>query len=156
MTVKVADEVWIAAALLQREHPDREEFSLKEIEQRLKRENLTGSIRQGVYPHISVHCVANVAPNPGRYRMLVATGQSRRRLFREGDPSHPKREGAKTHPRREDIPPGYHELIDWYELEWSNPVSKEDPLLALAGRGADLWRGESVDDFLRALREGRS
>ena len=60
--VKVADEVWIAAALLQREHPDRDEFSLKEIEERLKRENLAGGVRAGVYPHISVHCVANVRP----------------------------------------------------------------------------------------------
>ena len=45
---------------------------------------LAGGIRAGVYPHISVHCVANVPPNPGRYRMLVATGPSRRRLFRDG------------------------------------------------------------------------
>ena len=154
--VKVADEVWIATALLQREHPDREEFSLKEIEQRLKRENLSGGVRAGIYPHISVHCVATVAPNPGRYRMLIATGPSRRRLFRDGDPSHPRRDGAKTHPRRADIPAGYHELIDWYELEWSNPATKEDPLLALAGHGRQLWSGESVDDFLRGLREGES
>ena len=154
--VKVADEVWIAAALLQREHPDREEFSLKDIEQRLRQENLAGGVRAGVYPHISVHCVANAPPNPGRYRMLLATGPSRRRLFREGDPSHPKREGAKTHPRRSDVPAGYHELIDWFELEWSHPTRREDPLLALAGADRDLWRGESADDFLHRLRKGES
>ena len=54
------------------------------------------------------------------------------------------------------MPAGYHELIDWYELEWSNPATKEDPLLALAGQGRELWSGESVDDFLRGLREGES
>jgi hypothetical protein len=154
--VKVADEVWIAAALLQREHPERDEFSLKEIEQRLRRENLVGTVRAGVYPHISVHCVANAPPNPGRYRMLIATGPSRRRLFREGDPADPRRDGSKTHPRRADIPAGYHELLDWYELEWSNPATKEDPLLALAGGGHDLWGNESVDDFIRGLRERES
>ena len=30
-TVRVADEVWIATALLQREHPDRADFSVAEI-----------------------------------------------------------------------------------------------------------------------------
>jgi hypothetical protein len=154
--VKVADEVWIAAALLQREYPERDEFSLKEIEQRLRRENLAGSVRAGVYPHISVHCVANTPPNPGRYRMLIATGPSRRRLFRDGDPADPRRDGAKTHPRRADIPAGYHELVDWYELEWANPATKEDPLLSLAGRGLDLWGDVAVDDFIRSLRERES
>lgn len=151
--VKVADEVWIATALLHREQPDRPDFSLKEIAERLKVENLAGGVRAGVYPHISVHCVANVAPNPGRYRMLVATGPSRRRLFRDDDQAHPKREGAKTHPRREDIPAGYHELLDWYAESWSVPSLAQDPLLALRGRGVNLWSDEPVDDFVRKLRE---
>ena len=150
--IKVADEVWIATALLSREQPTRGEFSLKEIEQRLRDENLAGGVRPGVYPHISVHCVANVPPNPGRYRMLVSTGPSRRRLFREGDPAHPRRDGSKTHPRREDVPAGYHELIDWYEHEWSARVVQADPLLALAGQGRGLWGGESVDEFVAGLR----
>lgn len=151
--VKVADEVWIATALLHREHPDRPDFSLKEIAGRLKVENLAGGVRAGVYPHISVHCVANVAPNPGRYRMLVATGPSRRRLFRDDDQAHPKRDGAKTHPRREDIPAGYHELLDWYAESWSAPSVAQDPLLALRGRGVNLWSDEPVDEFVRKLRE---
>lgn len=150
--IKVADEVWIATALLSREQPDRGEFSLKEIEQRLREENLAGGVRAGVYPHISVHCVANVPPNPGRYRMLVSTGPSRRRLFREGDPAHPRRDGSKTHPRRDDIPAGYHELVDWYEHEWSARVAQVDPLLALFGRGRALWGGEAVDALIQSLR----
>jgi len=154
--IKIADEVWIATALLSREQPTRGEFSLKEIEQRLRQENLAGGVRAGVYPHISVHCVANVPPNPGRYRMLVSTGPSKRRLFREGDPAHPRRDGSKTHPRRDDIPAGYHELIDWYEHEWSARVAQVDPLLALFGRGRTLWGGEAVDDFLATLRGAAS
>jgi len=153
--VKVADEVWIATALLHRERPGEEDFSLKDIEQRLRQENLAGGVRAGVYPHISAHCVANVPPNPGRYRMLVATGPSRRRLFREGDPAHPRRDGSKTHPRRADIPAGYHELVDWYEHEWTSRVAHVDPLLALAGSGRALWSAEPVDEFIDDLRAGR-
>jgi len=153
--IKVADEVWIATALLHRERPGEEDFSLKEIEQRLREENLAGGVRAGVYPHISTHSVANVPPNPGRYRMLFATGPSRRRLFRTGDPAHLRREGSKTHPRRADIPAGYHELIDWYEHEWSGGEEQGDPLLALAGAGTSLWGHEPVDEFVDDLRSSR-
>jgi len=85
--------VWIATTLLHRERPDTTDFSLKEIEARLVLEGLTDDTRRGVYPHLSVHSVANRPPNTGRYRMLFETGPSRRRLFRPGDPYHPKREG---------------------------------------------------------------
>jgi len=153
--IKVADEVWIATALLHRERPGEEDFSLKEIEQRLREENLAGGVRAGVYPHISVHCVANAPPNPGRYRMLFATGPSRRRLFRHGDLAHPRRGGAKTRPRRSEIPAGYHELLDWYEHEWSGNEDPGDPLLALAGSGGTLWGREPVDEFIDDLRSGR-
>src|SRR5579862_4464585 len=71
------------------------DFSLKEIEARLVGEGLTDNERPGVYPHLSVHCVANRPPNPGTYRMLFETAPSRRRLFRPGDPYNPKREGEK-------------------------------------------------------------
>ena len=42
--IRVADEVRIAAALLQREHPDAVDFNLKEIEARLAREGLTDTV----------------------------------------------------------------------------------------------------------------
>lgn len=93
--IRVADEVWIATALVHRERPDTTDFSLKEIEVRLVLEGLTDDTRRGVYPHLSVHSVANRPPNTGRYRMLFETGPSRRRLFRPGDPYHPKREGGR-------------------------------------------------------------
>src|SRR5213080_2235032 len=102
--IRVADEVWNATALLHREHPGRADFSLKEIDARLVREGLTDSKRPGVYPHLSVHCVANRPPNPGPYRMLFETATSRRRLYRPGDPYHPKREEGKILPDRADIP----------------------------------------------------
>ena len=151
--VRLADEVWIATALLHREHPRAADFSLKEIEARLGRERITGESRPGVYPHISLHCVANRPPDNGRYRMLFETAPSRRRLFRAGDPYHPKREGGKITPQRDEIPSRYHSLLDWYERERA-PVQDADPLIALAGRHRDLWRGVNPDAYVRQLREG--
>ncbi|MDP9379453.1 MAG: hypothetical protein M3Q29_04755 [Chloroflexota bacterium] len=68
--IKVADEVWIAAALLHREHPDRPDFSIAEIVDRVAQEGLHKPLRPGVQIHATLHCVANKRPNPGTYRML--------------------------------------------------------------------------------------
>lgn len=152
-SVRVADEVWIAAALLHREHPGAADFSLKEIETRLVREGLTDEKRPGVYPHLSVHCVANRPPDKGRYRILFETAPSRRRLFRPGDPYHPRREGGKIVPDRAEIPAKYHALLDWYRHDWA-PAPPRDPLLALAARHRALWRAVDPDEYVRQLREG--
>ena len=155
--IKVADEVWIAAALLQRENPRRASFSIEEIVHRAARENLVRPQRPGVYVHAVQHCVANRPPNPGRYRMLFETPNGQRRLYRRGDPYHPAREGAKIKPLPEDLPDRYRSLIEWYE-RWSESMarkaSESDPLLALAGSGRDLWRSEHADDYVKRLREG--
>ena len=151
--VRIADEVWIATALLHRERPRDADFSLKEIEARIRKEGLTDDARAGIYPHLSVHCVANRPPNGGTYRMLFETAQSRRRLFRPGDPYHPKREGGKTTPDRAHIPAKYHPLLDWYERQWV-PRQPDDPLLALAQRHRSLWKGIDADEYVRSLREG--
>jgi hypothetical protein len=152
-TLRLADEVWLATALLHREHPEARDFSLREIVDRLAREALSGAVRAGVYPHVSLHCVANRPPNPGRYRMLFETAPSRRRLFRPGDPYDPRREGGKMVPDRADIPAKYHALLDWFERDWAQAPAK-DPLLGLAGRHRDLWRGVDADDYVRQLRQG--
>ena len=151
--IRVADEVWIATALLHREHPGAADFSLKDIEARLVREGLTGDKRPGVYPHLSVHCVANRPPDKGRYRTLFETAPSRRRLFRPGDPYNPKREGGKIVPDRAEIPAKYHALLNWYERDWA-PAPSADPLLALATRHRALWKAVDPDDYVRRLREG--
>jgi hypothetical protein len=155
--LKVADEVWIATALLHREHPDRSDFSLEEIQARVEKEALTGSLRPGVYVHIVQHCVANRAPNPGRYRVLFETGPGRRRLFRKGDAYHPAREGAKVTPRAEDLWNGYDNLLTWYH-QWcagkSRSSTHADPLLSLYGSGRRLWNDERADEYVRRLREG--
>jgi hypothetical protein len=155
--LKVADEVWIAAALLHREHPEAADFAVEEIVERARREALSKPLRPGVYVHVIQHCVANRPPNPGRYRMLFETGPGRRRLFCKGDSYHPDREGAKIIPERENLPYGYNGLLSWYQ-GWSsaasNNSSKDDLLLALRGSGKHLWADEHADDYVRRLREG--
>ena len=155
--VKVADEVWIATALLHRENPARQDFTVNEIVERAAKEAIQGALRPGVRVHALSHCVANRPPNPGRYRMLFATGKVTRRLFRDGDPYDLAREGAKVVPMREEIPSEYRYLLDWYFSEFGERKSrdgKDDPLLALRGSGKDLWAHEHADEYVRRLREG--
>ena len=156
-TTKVADEAWIATALLHKEHPEHVDFSIEEIMARARQENLTGQLRPGVYVHVVQHCVANRQANPGRYRMLFETKPGRRRLFRKGDPYHPAREGGKITPDPGAIPSRYVDLLAWYR-EWCSrsAVSRAetDPLLALKAAGLRLWADERPDDYVRRLREG--
>lgn len=155
--LKVADEVWIATALLHREHPAQPDFTVGEIIERARKEELAGPTRPGVYVHIIQHCVANRAPNPGRYRMLFETTAGRRRLYRPGDSCHPAREGAKITPNSQDLPQGYKGLLAWYK-DWCREAAKSslqaDPLLVLATSGKHLWAGEHADEYVRRLREG--
>ncbi len=153
----MADEVWIATALLHREHPKRPDFTVDEIVERARKEGLQKPLRPGVYVHAVQHCVANRPPNPARCRMLLETGPGRRRLFRPGDSYHPEREGGKITPKREDLPYGYTGLLDWYN-NWSAQARTnalhQDPLLALQGSGKDIWADEPADQYVRRLREG--
>ena len=154
--VKVADEVWIATALLHREHPRQEDFSIAEVVERARKEGLTSVLRPGVYVHALQHCVANRPPNPGRYRMLTETAEGRRRLYRESDSYHPARHGAKCMPDAEDIPPAYQNLLKWYREEYSirpGNKPKEHPILQLWGLGKGLWKDEDPDSYVRRLRE---
>lgn len=155
--VRVADEVWIAAALLQREHPEAYDFSIEQIVERARKEGLHEPLRPGVYVHVVQHCVANRPPNPGRYRMLTETSVGRRRLYRPGDFYHPKREKSKSTPEPEDIPESYHGLLIWYR-DWAaravNKAGDNDPLLKAQGSGKHLWGDEPADEYVRRLREG--
>lgn len=150
-SVSVADEIWIATALLHWENPDRADFTLSEIVARAHQEAVVTERRDGLRPHASRHCVANVPPSPARLRMLVETGKSTRRLYRPGDPTHPARRGGRGIPERAGIPADYHFLLDWYEKEWAGHV--KDPLLAMYGSWKSLLNGKSADDYVRELRE---
>jgi hypothetical protein len=155
--VKVADEVWIATALLHREFPSAPDFSVETIVKRAEREGLAGVLRPGVYVHVLQHCVANRPPDPGRYRMLFETAPSRRRLFRPADPYDLKREGSKIVPIAEEMTPGYESLLDWYKAwveDTGSFVPSEDPLMRMARIGKHIWQDEDPDEYVRRLREG--
>ena len=154
--LRVADEVWIAAALLHRQYPDRADFSVGEIVRRAEAERATGAaaLRPGVQAHAYLHCVANRPPNPGRYRMLVETAKGRRRLFRPGDPCHRLRAAGKDVPAPGEIPPAYRGLVDWYRAEYAGAGGDgaADPVLALRG----AWPGgaDAAGTWLAKLRGG--
>jgi len=159
VNLKVADEVFIATALLHRENPRRSDFTISEIVERAAKENLFGELRPGVRVHASLHCVANRAPNPGRYRMLYATGERTRRLLRAGDAQHPDRTG-KIWPDPEEVPAQYRELVDWAKQQYgkASPTQTRwlDGIFQMRGLGRELWRGEDADEYVRKLRENWS
>jgi len=155
--LKVADETFLATALLHREQPERLDFTIGEIVERARRENLFGELRPGVRVHATLHCVANRAPNPGTYRMLYATGKRTRRLLLAGDDVDPDRTG-KIFPQDEDVPPKYREIVEWAKQRYGTEKQDRgrwlDSVFQLRGLGKELWRGEDADEYIRKLREG--
>ena len=79
--VKVADEIWIALALLHRENPEAPDFLIEEIVDRARREGLHEPLRAGVY-------VRAVLLRPAYLIFLVGAGggvnSSARRNTRRG------------------------------------------------------------------------
>jgi hypothetical protein len=152
--IRVADEAWVGLALLQKEHPERESFSAKEILERVKSEAATAELRPGVQVHIYLHNVANLPPNSARYRMFYRLPGDGYRLFRTGDRAHPLRHG-KSKPEREELPERYHSLLDWYEQKYSKETimrEEDDPILQMRGVGKEIWKDTNADEYVRDLR----
>jgi AbrB family looped-hinge helix DNA binding protein len=118
--MKVADEAWVATALLQSENPQRGDFAVQEIRERARREGW--DLRPGFHQHVSSHCIANKPADPADHRMLYGDSRGRRRLYREGDPFHPDRREGKVRPEKQDLPQQYHSLIDWYDAVYAKQV----------------------------------
>jgi hypothetical protein len=153
-SIRVADEAWLALALLQYEHPGRDSFSATEILDRVKSEQVHPELRRGVQVHIYLHNVANVAPNSAKYRMSYKVGDTYR-LFRPTDTAHPARKG-KMIPKRDELPQNYHYLLDWYEQEYCRKQTainaEDDPILQMWGVGKEIWADTNADDYVRSLR----
>jgi len=159
--VKAADQVWIALALLLKEHPERDDFSPEEIKENLLREFGLVYAPTTIFTHISKHCVASEPPNPGRYRILTRTSRGRYRLFRPEDYYHPEREAGKTMPSAKEIPAKYLFLLDWFETEYGPAVKLLGPdslLLQMeAGSSGQKDVSSTHDRYLiEAYREGHS
>lgn len=140
--LKIADDIWVAAASLHRDFPHRIDFSVGEI---VERAIAHSGFRPGLQVHASVHCVASKAPNPGRYRMLHETVRGRRRLFRAEDPYHPHREGGKIRPDKAELQTEYQHLVDWYDKVYNAATSgEEDAREELRKQALCLLPGDSL------------
>jgi hypothetical protein len=153
--IGVADEVWVATCLLHRENPQRQDFTIREIVERVEKERLHPDLRPGVYVHVVQHCVANRAPNPGRYRMLYETRRGYRRLYVPGDDWHPGRKDGRTRPTADALPERHRDLAGWYDrFSRGDGGPEADPILTLRGLGREIWQGEDADDYVAGLRRG--
>ncbi len=112
--------------------------------------------------HLNQHCISNLPPSSGKYRMLYETTPGGNlRLFRPGDLTHParvlRRKPSKIVPKREEIPEKYWQLLDWYEV-WSKEALNalinydDDPLIRLIGSGKHIWADEHADEYVENLR----
>ena len=162
--LRIADRIWIATALLHQSHPSRADFTKNEIRQKIEAEGLADDVERGtINAHLNEHCVANVPPSTGKYRMLFETPEGGLRLFRAGDPAHPGRmqlrTASKAIPRQQDIPERYLPLLNWY-TNWSKqfpaerprPAWEDDPLIRLIGSGRHIWADEHADEYVENLR----
>ena len=155
-TVRVADECWIALALLHRENPDRLSFKPSELYNRLNEEGIHPEVRSGVKPHIYLHNVANRPSNSAKYRLFYRLEDGTLRLFRPGDEFDSTRNG-KTKPARSELPEKYAPLLDWYENEYcgdrGSPGEDNDPVLQMWGVGKEIWADEGGDTFIERERK---
>lgn len=161
--ILIADRIWIATACLHQQLPLRSDFKKAEILETLEAEGLAeGAERGTLNAHLDQHCIANVPPSSGKYRMLYETSPGNLRLFRAGDLTHPariqKRKPSKSVPKREEIPQQYWQLLDWYEgwcKESHTNVEfnwEDDPLIRLIGSGKHIWADEHADEYVENLR----
>lgn len=157
--VKVADELFIVVALLQRENPDRSGFSVKEIAARADKEKITRDLRPGLKQHAYEHAVANRKPEGpgGKYRILYKTREGKLRLLRAGDDVHPERTG-KIWPNPDEVPDRYRPLIAWAQKQFDRPNPSPERWLEgifqMRGIGKELWAGEDADEYIANLRKG--
>jgi hypothetical protein len=161
--VKVADELFLIVALLQRENPHANSFTIAEILDRAVREGLGASRtdQRSLRQHAYEHAAANVPPGKqgGRYRMVFREEDNRIRLLRQSDYVHPARH-QKFRPNLDEIPERYHELVQWAEL-WQKKGGEPKAavkwlagLHELRGLGRERWQGVDPDKYVRNMREG--
>ena len=126
--IKVADEVWVACALLHTENPTRTSFPNTEILNRVKKESIADKLRVGIQWHINLHCVANKPANPDRHRMLYELPDGTKRLFKSTDDYHFSREDSKTLPDAWEIPEKYRYLLKWYKEKYDTSTDASTPV----------------------------
>ncbi len=126
--IKIADEVWVACALLHIENPTSTSFSNTEILDRVKKEVIAEKLRVGVQWHINLHCVANKTANPDRNRMLYELPDGTKRLFKSSDCYHFSREEGKILPNVLELPEKYRYLLKWYKESYDTSTGQAIPI----------------------------
>ena len=155
--LKVADEVWIAVALLHREHLRLPIFPLKKSLTVLGGKASTNLFVPG--STFTSSCIAS--PIARRTRAATVCLSKRRRAadasFAEEMPIIRTAQTQKSVRNPRICPLGYVDLLDWYR-DWSIAASRSlveaDPLLQARGSGKHLWADEHADEYVRRLREG--
>jgi hypothetical protein len=158
--LKVADELYLALALLHREQPEADAFTVDAVVRRAAQEGF-GARPESLRAHAHGHAAANLPPGRnGRYRLLFKQEDGRVRLLRAADYIHPDRH-QKLYPELQDIPEKYHELVEWAKKRSEQGGADVDGrggwlagLRQLRGLGRDAWRGVDPDEYVRNLREG--
>jgi hypothetical protein len=161
--MKVADELYLTLALLHREQPEREAFTVDEMVRRAREEGFAARA-DSLRAHAHGHAAANLAPGKnGRYRLIFKQEDRRIRLLRARDYIHPDRH-QKLFPDKAEIPERYHELLEWAKVRWERSKLTDTGdtgsqgwlagLHQLRGLGRGAWQGVDPDRYVRDLREG--
>ena len=160
--LKVATEVWMNVAQLQKENPDAS-FTMEEIVSRVKENNYYGEFRNGIITHISQHCVADKHPNPSTFSMLISDGLGghSRRLLRDSDLSKikPGRNKLQRVPLLNEVPEKLLEtcaaLLGWWgDQEGVTLYTPQSLPLTKAERMNQIRLSTDIYPFLREHEPG--
>ena len=105
--------VWIATAILHRDHGADELFTPEQIVDKVAKKRTYN--RQSLQTTISSVCVANTDAYSTNHRMLYRVKPGKYRLYHKDDDYHKSRKGGITCPKTKDIPAKYKSLVKWYK-----------------------------------------
>ena len=158
--LKVADELFLIVALLHRELPNRDAFTIGEVLKRAATEGLGAgrADQRSLKLHAYQHAAANEPPGKGgKYRLVYRESDNRIRLLTASDYVHPDRH-QKFYPEPDEVPEKYHELLEWAKQRRAEQ-GKQDArwlqgLFELRGLGKEMWGDADPDQYVSGLREG--
>ena len=154
--IRVADEVWIAAALLHRRYPGREDFTVGEIVRRAADERVTGGgggAAGGAVPRLSPlrrqpAAQPGALPDAGRDLEGAAAAVSPGRSL---PPAARRRQGGARAARGAGALSRADRLVPAGLCGRGAPAAEDDPILALGGAGPAPAGGDP-DAWLARLR----
>ena len=150
----VADEVWIATALLHRATRARGEHFRSGDRGSRGRRNSAGSLRPGVEVHVRFIAWRTAPPSPRGSACCTTRARAGDCTVR-ATPVTPDAPG-KIAPQPDDIPEKYRYLLDWYRREYAAPPRDTwlQGIFEMVGAGKDLFAGLDPDEYVRRNREG--